>query len=101
MRHEFNNRIVAQRAVLRAVNHKVRGTEQLFGLSTKAIDRWISVNRLESGSPIVKLVKDISAKLFFLANRSQEQISDEYTTVRAEIAAACEAIERETDGTTA
>jgi hypothetical protein len=101
MRHEFNNRIVAQRAILRAVNHKVRRTEQLFGLSSKAIDRWVSVNRLESESPIVKLVRNVSTKLFFLANKSQEQISDEYTIVRAEIAAACEAIERETDSTTA
>jgi hypothetical protein len=46
-------------------------------------------------------VRNVSTKLFFLANKSQEQISDEYTIVRAEIAAACEAIERETDSTTA
>jgi hypothetical protein len=67
----------------------------LFGLSSKAIDRWVSVNRIEPASRLVKLVRDISAKLFFLANKSQEQVSDEYTAVRAEIVAACDAIEIE------
>lgn len=101
MQYEFNNRIAAQRAILRVVNHRSWGGEQLFGLSTKAIDRWVSVNRLEPGSPLVKLVKDVSAKLFFLANKSQEQVSDEYKAVRAEITSLCEAIKIEVDAETA
>lgn len=95
MQHEFNNRIAAQRAILLVVNRKPWSSEQLFGLSSKAIDRWVSVNRIEPASRLVKLVRDISAKLFFLANKSQEQVSDEYTAVRAEIVAACDAIEIE------
>ena len=95
MQHEFNNRIAAQRAILRAVNRKPWGSEPLFGLSSKAIDRWVSVNRIEPDSRLVKLVKDVSAKLFFLANKSQEQVSDEYTAVRVEIIAACDAIKIE------
>jgi hypothetical protein len=40
-------------------------------------------------------VKTASEKLFFLANKSQETVSDAYKTVRAEIAGICEAIRRE------
>ena len=100
MQHEFNNHIAAQRAILRVVNHKPWGNEQLFGLSTKALDRWISVNRIEPDSRLVKLLRDISAKLFFLANKSQEQISDDYKAVRAGIIAACDAIKIELDRAT-
>ena len=95
MQHEFNNRIEAQRAILRVVNSKRWGCEQLFGLSSKAIDRWVSVNRIDPASRLVNLMKDVSGKLFFLANKSQEQISDEYKIVRAEIIAASDAIEIE------
>jgi hypothetical protein len=95
VQHEFNDRIAAQRAILRVVNHKPWCNEQLFGLSSKAIDRWVSVNRIEPESRLVKLVKDVSAKLFFLANKSQEQVSKEYTAVHAEVRAACEAIKVE------
>jgi hypothetical protein len=95
VQYEFNNRIAAQRAILSVVNDRPWSVEPLFGLSTKAIERWISVNRIEPTSRSALLVKDVSAKLFFLANKSQEQISDDYTTVRADIIAACDAIKRE------
>ena len=98
MQHEFNNRIAAQRAILRVINRKSWSSEQLLGLSSKAVDRWVSVNRIEPGSRLVKLIRDVSAKLFFLANKSQEQVSDEYTAVRAEIAAIDDAIRIEFDG---
>src|ERR1700730_6417211 len=101
VQHEFNNRIAAQRAILRVINRKSWSSEQLFGLSSKAIDRWVSVNRIEPGSRLVKLIRDVSAKLFFLANKSQEQVSDEYTAVRAEIIAACDAIKIELEAATA
>lgn len=97
VQHEFNNRIAAQRAILRFVNSKPWDGEQLFGLSSKAIDRWISVNRIDPDSQLAKLVIDVSAKLFFLANKSQEQISDDYKAVRADIIAACDLIKMETD----
>ncbi len=95
MQHEFNDRIAVQRAILRVVNSKPWGCEQLFGLSSKAIDRWVSVNRIEPSSQLVKLVKDTSAKLFFLANKSQEQISNDYRTVSGEITALRRALEAE------
>jgi len=97
--HEFNNRVAAQRTILRLVNRKVGSSEQLFGLSSKAIDRWVSINNIEPSSRIVKLIKEVSAKLFFLANKSQEQVSDEYATIRAEIASAYESIRIELERT--
>jgi hypothetical protein len=97
MRHEFNNRIAAQRTILRVVNDKKWECEELFGLSSKAIDRWVSVNRVDPDSKLVNLIREASAKLFFLANKSQQQISDEYRMVSGEIAMLHDAIAREAE----
>jgi|SRR5580692_835235 hypothetical protein len=95
MRHEFNSRIAAQRAILRVLNARKWESEELFSLSSKAIDRWVAANRLSQDSRLVKLVREVSAKLFFLANRSQQQISDDYRMVSAEVGALRDAIARE------
>lgn len=92
---EFRNRIEAQRNVLQLVNRNKWEREELFGLSSKAIERWISVNLVDPESRLVKLVKEASAKLFFLANKSQEQITDDYVAMSDEIAAIAKAIEME------
>lgn len=92
---EFVNRISAQRMILQLVNQGVSTSEELFGLSKKAIERWILKNHLESNSRMVSLVFRASEKLFFLANKSQEQISDEYKTIEAEIESIYKAIEIE------
>ena len=84
MQHEFNNRIVAQRTLLKVVNEACWEVEDLFGLSSKAIERWVSTNRIDPDSELVTLIRDASAKLFFLANKSQEKISDEYKEVSKE-----------------
>lgn len=81
---EFNTRINAQRNILRVVNSKKRA-EDLFGLSRKTIDRWILANQLDGASNLVCLVRNAADKLFFLANMSQEQVSDEYTLLTNEI----------------
>lgn len=72
----FNDRMVAQRRILNTVNN---GTfrEELFGLSYQAIIRWMISNRLQEDTKIVILLKEASEKLFFLATRSQDQITDE------------------------
>jgi hypothetical protein len=88
MTSEFNDRISAQRSILRAVNSEPWETEPLLGLSEKAIDRWVASNKIETHSSLVALVVGVSAKLFFLANKSQDQISEEYQLVRSEIIAA-------------
>lgn len=83
--HEFNNRIAAQRQILQRINRIHWEKEELFGLSSKAIERWIFINRLDPDSRVVGLVKKASSKLFFLANKSQEQISDNYKMISKEI----------------
>ncbi|MEH2438992.1 hypothetical protein [Nostoc sp.] len=93
--NEFNNRIAAQRQVLQLVNRKKWEKEELLGLSSKAIERWISVNRIDPESRLVELVKTASAKLFFLANKSQEQISENYKIISKEIAVISQTIEQE------
>jgi hypothetical protein len=93
--NEFNNRIAAQRRVLQLVNGKGWEKEELFGLSRKAIDRWAAVNSVDPKSRIVTLVEAASSKLFFLANKSQEQVSEEYKATASEIALIARAIELE------
>jgi hypothetical protein len=85
MHHEFNDRIAAQRSILKELNGNAWPSEELYGLSSKAITRWVTANRLDPDSQLVFLVKAASAKLFFLANKSQEQISPEYAAVSHEI----------------
>jgi hypothetical protein len=82
---EFNNRIAAQRMILHTVNQGGSFSEELFGLSRKAIDRWILANHIKSESRLVSLINEASEKLFFLANKSQEQVSDEYKAASTEI----------------
>ncbi len=83
---EFNNRISAQRDILSVVNSG-QWTEELFGLSSGAIERWVSVNSLGKETDIVILINEAAGKLFFLSNKSQEQVTDEYKHLSAEVAA--------------
>jgi hypothetical protein len=93
--NEFNNRIAAQRAILQVVNRRGSFSEELFGLSRKAIDRWILANHIDAQSRLVSLIYETSEKLFFLANKSQEQVSEEYEMVSSEIARLYKLIEIE------
>jgi hypothetical protein len=93
--NEFNNRMSAQREILQLVNRKKWKKEELFGLSSRAIDRWISANHLDSESRLLRLLKTVSAQLFCLANKSQEQISEDYKVISGEIEAMAKAIELE------
>lgn len=83
---EFNNRIAAQREILLGVNTR-NWKEELFGLSSGAIDRWINVNSLEVDSSLVKLIRQAAAKLFFLSNKSQEQVTEDYRLLSEEVSA--------------
>ena len=83
---EFNNRIAAQREILIIINS--RGwQEELFGLSNGAIDRWINVNKLEFNSTLIELIHQAANKLFFLSNKSQEQITEDYKKLSSEVSA--------------
>jgi len=93
--HEFNNRIAAQRQILEVVNRRRSRKEELFGLSAKAIERWIVVNRVDPESRGVQLLKAASARLFFLANRSQEQVTEDYKAASRDVSALLRSIEHE------
>lgn len=78
---EFNNRMEAQRHILKTINKFPGWAEELYGLSRKAIERWVGSNHLDSSSPLVLSVNSASEALFFMANKSQEHITDEYAKV--------------------
>lgn len=81
---EFNNRIAAQRDILLVVNSR-KQNEELFGLSSGAIDRWTAANHLQPNSALPCLIRQAAAKLFFLSNKSQEQITQEYRSLSSEV----------------
>lgn len=91
---EFNNRIAAQREVLLAVN-SARWREELYGMSSGALDRWVQANSLDRSSELVSLLLEVAGKLFFLANKSQEQVTMEYRLHSSEVSRLTEAIRRE------
>ena len=75
---EFNNRIGAQRDALKIVNGSGLFLESLLSLTEKAIERWSRSNQLDAHDPIIVLLKSMSGTLFFLANKSQEQVTEDY-----------------------
>jgi hypothetical protein len=77
----------AQRSVLEVVNKNRIQREELCGLSKKAIERWIHANQIDPTDKMLRILMNISDKLFFLANKSQEQVSEEYKTISVEISA--------------
>ena|ERR1035437_2130654 len=81
---EFVDRMTAQRALLQVVNAR-HWHEELYGLSSQAIDRWTDSNSLAPDSTVVALVRRASEQLSFLANKSQEQISDDYRRVSGDV----------------
>lgn len=82
---EFNNRVEAQRKSLRVINRFDLNEEPLFSLTEKAIDRWITINQIDGKESFVILIKEVSKKLFFLANKSQEQITEDYKIISREV----------------
>jgi len=75
---EFNNRISAQRNALKIVNGSGLFHEPLMSLTEKSIERWTKSNQLDAHDPIITLLKSMSGALFFLANKSQEQVTEDY-----------------------
>jgi hypothetical protein len=82
---EFRNRMSAQREILSIVNKFSWRSEKLCGLSENAIVRWSTANRLEAKSEVVVLVRKAARLLFFLATKSQEQVTDEYRARMCEV----------------
>jgi|SRR5580692_1183603 hypothetical protein len=93
---EFSDRIAAQRHLLQVVNQG-RWKEELFGLSSKAIDRWSLANNVSPDANLAVLLRNAGSKLFCLATRSQEQVSEEYGKVSSELTLITAAIQGEID----
>ncbi|HEU0118120.1 MAG TPA: hypothetical protein VFR09_05755 [Alphaproteobacteria bacterium] len=92
---EFVNRMTVQRRVLQIVNRKKWEKEALFGLSGKAIERWLTINLIDPKNRLAILVKEISSKLFFLASKSQEQVSEDYRLLSEDVSNITERLEHE------
>lgn len=92
---EFNNRIAAQREILLAVNSSAAWQEELYGMSSGALDRWTRANGIDRQSRLMCLLVETASKLFFLANKSQEQVTDEYRLRSIEVSQLTEEIRRE------
>lgn len=75
---EFSSRIESQRQILKAVNSRAWAKEQLFALNTSAIQRWTSINNIDSSSRLAKLLSSASAQIFVMANHSEDQIAGAY-----------------------
>lgn len=75
---ELKNRVSAQREILNIVNSKAWPCEPLFSLSHMAIERWANYNQISLKSDLVINLLQASERLFFLANKSQEQITEGY-----------------------
>lgn len=82
--NEFNNRIDAQRQILALVNRQP-WEEELYGLSGAAIERWVRANHLNPSGALASAIYASADKLFFLANKSQEQVTEEYRLLSHEV----------------
>jgi hypothetical protein len=82
---EFNSRVDAQRRLLKIVNERSWGSEQLFSLSEKAISRWSAANRLDASSKFVRLLREASERIFAMANHSDDPICGVYRLSEKEL----------------
>ena len=83
MKAEFNSRVDLQREVIKVLNQKDY-KNKLNGLSKPAIDSWIISNNISNNSLKNSLIS-ISEKLFFIANKSQDQITEEYKNLQLSV----------------
>lgn len=82
---EFNNRISAQRDALKIVNGSELFAESLLSLTEKAINRWSISNKVDTHDSIIALLRSMSGTLFFLANKSQEQVTEDYKVLSEKV----------------
>lgn len=83
MKAEFNSRVDLQREVIKIVNEKDY-KNKLNGLSKPTIENWILNNNI-SNDALKKCLITISEKLFFIANKSQDQVTEEYKNLQISV----------------
>jgi hypothetical protein len=54
----------------------------LFALTISALERWASVNNVDTSSRLAKLLSSASAQIFVMANHSEDQITGAYALSR-------------------
>lgn len=81
---DFQNRINLQRQILRLINSNIQLKEPLASLSRNCILRWFSKNEGIDQQTIDLLIK-ISEKTLFLATKSQEQITEDYSNLSLDV----------------
>lgn len=84
---EFSSRVETQRQILKIVNDKPWKSEQLFALTAKAIQRWISANHIDASTRLAKLLNAASAQVFVMANHSDDPIAGTYLLTRERVTA--------------
>lgn len=75
---QFLSRVDAQRRVINIVNREIKSNFPLVSLSAKSLEKWKIENSITDESELINNLFLISSKLFFLSNKSQEQITNEY-----------------------
>jgi Rps23 Pro-64 3,4-dihydroxylase Tpa1-like proline 4-hydroxylase len=83
MKAEFNSRVDLQREVIKILNKK-DFKNQLNGLSKPAIDSWFVTNNF-TDDLLKNCLITISEKLFFIANKSQDQVTEEYKDLQISV----------------
>lgn len=92
---EFNNRMRSQRKVLNLVNRDQNNSEELFGLSENAITRWARINSINDDAEVLYILRQIANNLFFLATKSQEQVTDDYKKISSVVESLTNDLEKE------
>jgi hypothetical protein len=82
---EFSSRVEAQRKILKVVNSRDWSGEQLFSVTTAAIQRWASTNGLDTSTTVVKLLHSASAQIFVMANHSDDPIAGTYALSKQKV----------------
>lgn len=90
---EFVDRMSAQRVLLQVVNSRT-WHEELFGLSSHAVSRWMDNNSMSPDSEVLALLRSASERLSFLANRSQMQVSEDYRRASHDVEALTDEIDQ-------
>ncbi|PKM10580.1 MAG: hypothetical protein CVV13_12385 [Gammaproteobacteria bacterium HGW-Gammaproteobacteria-3] len=84
----------AQRDILLLIN-SANWNEEFYGLSSGAIERWVNANQIKRQSALIQLTQEAASKLFFLSNKSQEQITEEYRELSQEVRSLADKIKHE------
>ncbi len=66
-----------------------------MGLSSGSLRRWTQTNQIDINSTFFCLIRQAADKLFFLANKSQEQITEDYRLLSVEVSELTNAIKAE------